>query len=66
MAEERIKNLADFFYSSNSSLIVPCRLMLTFGMAGQDLTKKQFIKLFSILNNSINLKKDLKKFLKEI
>jgi hypothetical protein len=63
---ERIKKLADFFYSSNSSNDVPLRLScLTGRYTGIDLNKESFIAIFVILNRSTDLKKDLAAFLEQ-
>ena len=62
MTKKRIQELADFFYSSNSSNVVPFRIAIVMGMAGTDLNKYELIGLLSILNNSKNLKKDLLEF----
>ena len=59
MRKERIEELVEFFYSSNSSKKVPCRLSLTFGMGGADLTKDGLRDLLYILSFSLNIKKDL-------
>ena len=67
MTEDKIQQLAEFFYSSNNSNDVPLRLAITTGMySGFDLKKDNFIKLFTILNNSKNLKKDLMNFRKDL
>lgn len=67
MTEERIQSLANFFYSSNSPNRVPLRLSIMTGQYnGADLTKEDFIGLLKILNNSINLKADLKEFIESI
>lgn len=68
MTKERIKFLADFFYSSNSSNDIPCRISLTTGQfSGINLDHKDnFITLINILNKSNNLKEDLEKFLADI
>jgi len=67
MTNKRIKELADFFYSSNSSNIVPLRISIITGQySGNDLTYKEFIRLMGILKNSKNLKKDLYNFREEI
>jgi hypothetical protein len=67
MTKDKIQQLADFFYSSNDSNNVPLRLAITTGIySGFDLQKDKFIKLFTILNNSKNLKKDLMNFRREL
>jgi len=67
MNNKRVKELADFFYSSNDSNIVPLRISVTTGRyTGEDLTRENFMKLLSILNNSDHLKEDLTKFLEDI
>jgi len=64
MDKNRINELADFFYSSDDSNIVPLRLAITTGQySGFDLNKKDFITLMEILNKSKNLKEDLEYFL---
>lgn len=67
MKNERIYQLADFFYSSDNSKNVPLRLAIITGQySGADLTKGKFIKLLFILNNSAHLKEDLTKFLEDL
>ena len=67
MTNKRIRELADFFYSSNSSNDVPLRISIVSGMySGATLTKEKFIKLLSILSASNCLKKDLLKFREEV
>ena len=64
MTDKRIKQLADFFYSSNSSNDVPLRISCSTGRySGIDLDREGFISLFIILCKSENLKKDLLDFL---
>jgi hypothetical protein len=64
MTNYKIKKLADFFYSSESSNDVPLRIMITTGQySGFNITKDGFITLMSILNNSKNLHKDLIEFI---
>lgn len=64
MTDQRIEQLADFFYSSNSSNDVPLRLTITMGQYnGFDLNKEAFIDLMYILNNSKDLKNDLMGYL---
>lgn len=61
--KKRIIELADFFYSSDSSEDVPLRLCCETGrFTGFDLNRDEFISLFSILAKSKNLKEDLKVF----
>lgn len=63
MTKKRIVELANFFYSSNSSKDVPLRIAYVTGQfTGFDLDKEGFISLFTILNRSKNLKKDLTEF----
>lgn len=63
MTLKRIRELADFFYSSNSSEDVPLRICCETGRySGFDLNRDAFISLFSILTKSKNLKEDLKVF----
>jgi hypothetical protein len=60
LTKKKIQQLADFFYSSDSSEDVPLRLAIVVGQfSGSDLDKNEFIKLFEILVSSTNLKKDL-------
>ena len=67
MNKKRVQKLADFFYSSDDSKLVPLRIsVITGGYTGSDLTKENFIKLLSILNDSNNLKEDLIEFLEDI
>ncbi|MBA7534340.1 hypothetical protein ES705_26586 [subsurface metagenome] len=67
MNKKRMQELADFFYSSDDSKIVPLRISIITGRyGGADLTKEDFIKLLSILNNSDHLKEDLTGFLEDI
>jgi hypothetical protein len=64
MTKKRIKMLADFFYSSESSRDVPLRLACVTGRySGFDLTKDEFVSLFMILSQSQNLKADLTQFI---
>lgn len=66
MTEKRIKELADFFYSSNNSDEVPIRIMAATGQfSGFDFSKVAFIELMKILNKSMNLKEDLLNFREE-
>jgi hypothetical protein len=62
MTRDRIKKLAEFFYSSNNSNDVPLRIAIVMGMGGNDLSKEAFCQLMLILENSIDLKKDLLTF----
>lgn len=62
MTNKRIEKLAEFFYSSNSASDVPLRIAITTGMGGDDLSKNDFCILMSILENSVDLKKDLISF----
>lgn len=65
--KNRVLELADFFYSSDDSNVVPLRIAIITGRyTGSDLTRENFIKLLSILNNSNNLKEDLIEFREEI
>lgn len=67
MNRERVQELANFFYSSDDSNIVPLRIaIITGGYTGADLTEENFIRLLFILNNSDHLKEDLNKFLKDM
>lgn len=64
MTLKRIRQLADFFYSSNSSEDVPLRIACVTGRySGIDLDRQEFISLISILSRSNDLKKDLADFL---
>jgi len=65
MTKERIEELVKFFYSSKSTKKVPCRISLSFGMAGSELTETGLRDLLNILSFSANIKKDLKSFLEE-
>ncbi|MDP2362750.1 MAG: hypothetical protein Q8M94_03160 [Ignavibacteria bacterium] len=63
MTKERIKKLADFFFSSNDVSDVPLKIAITTGQySGNDLTRGSFISLMNILNKSENLKEGLKEF----
>jgi hypothetical protein len=67
MTDKRIQELADFFYNSDNSNVVPLRISIITGQySGNDLTYKEFIRLMNILKNSKNLKKDLYNFREEI
>lgn len=67
MTNKRIQELADFFYSSNNSNVVPLRIAIITGRySGLNLNRKNFTKLISILNNSDHLKEDLLEFLENI
>lgn len=64
MTLKLIRQLADFFYSSNSSADVPLRISCTAGRyTGLDLGREEFVELFVILSRSNGLKKDLTDFL---
>ena len=64
MTKKRIKELADFFYSSDNSEDVPLRLCCETGRySGFSLNRDEFISLFSILSKSKDFKKDLKVFM---
>ena len=64
MIKKRICELADFFYSSNSSDDVPLRMACIRGQfGGFDLDRENFILLFTILSKSHDLKKDLAEFM---
>jgi hypothetical protein len=66
MTLNRIVQLADFFYSSNSSEAVPLRIACSTGrFTGIDLDRQEFISLLVILNRSTDLKKDLADFLEQ-
>ena len=63
MDKDRIKKLADFFYSSDDASDVPLRVSVIRGMySGHDLNKESFIDFMKILENSTNLKDDLNNF----
>jgi len=63
MTKKRIKELADFFYYSNSSDDVPLRICCTTGKyTGFDLDPDAFVSLFTILIKSKDLKNDLTAF----
>ena len=62
MTNKRIKELADYFYSSNSSSDVVFRLSLSFGMGGCDMSYSQFVNLMEILSRSDNFIDDLNVF----
>jgi hypothetical protein len=63
MTKKRIIELANFFYSSNSSKDVPLRIAFVTGQfSGFDLDREEFISLFTILSKSYDLKKDLAEF----
>ena len=63
MAKKRIKELANFFYSSDCVEDVPLRICCSTGRySGLDLGSKEFVSLFSILAKSKDLKRDLKTF----
>jgi len=67
MTNDRIEVLAEFFYSSDSSRDVPLRLSINCGqVCGLDLEIDSFIELMKILATSVNIKKDLAQFLKEL
>jgi len=67
MNKKRVQELADFFYSSDDSNIVPLRISVTTGgYTGEDLNKENFVKLLYILNNSVHLKEDLLKFREDL
>ena len=66
MTNKKIKELSDFFYSSNSQTDIPLRISITTGQySGFDLTKTAFQELLKILNKSVNLKTDLVEFLEK-
>ena len=66
MTNQRIKKLAKFLYSSNSSNDVPLRISIITGMCGYDLTEKDFCILMLILENSTDIKTDLRDFINSI
>ena len=66
MTLKRIRKLADFFYSSNSAVDVPMRIACSTGRyTGIDLGQQEFMALFTILNRSNDLKKDLSDFVEQ-
>ena len=66
MTLKRIRQLTDFFYSSDSSVDVPLRIACSTGRyTGIDLDKQEFISLFTILTRSNDLKKDLSNFMEQ-
>jgi hypothetical protein len=66
MTQKRIKELANFFYSSDESEEVPLRIAAVTGQySGFDFDKNGCIKLLTIMNKSTNLKKDLELFCQE-
>ena len=66
MTRDRILELVNFFYSSDTSADVPCRIALTFGMSGVDLSADDLIEFLTILSNSSNLKSDLRTFIEKM
>lgn len=61
--KKRIKELVNFFYSSDSSDDVPVRIMISTGKWGLfDLYNESLNEFLIILNSSNNLKEDLLKF----
>jgi len=66
MTAKRIKQLADFFYSSNSATDVPLRISCSIGRyAGFDLDRDSFVSLMLILARSDDLKADLAAFVEQ-
>lgn len=65
MDKDRIIKLSQYFYSSDSAKHIPLRICITRGMDGFDLSKEEFIKLMTILSESINLKEDLISFIND-
>jgi len=67
MTHERIKQVADFFYSSDDASDVPLRpAIITGQFSGADLSKRRCIQLLKILSDSEDLKSDLKHFLEDL
>ncbi len=63
MNKNKIKQLSNFFYSSNEADEVPLRISaITGAYTGFDLSKEAFEELLELLNNSVNLKEDLRNF----
>lgn len=63
MTDERIQQIADFFYSK-SAYDLPLRLAISVGeFKGADLNKQRCIQLLTILSNSESLENDLYDFL---
>jgi len=62
MTDERIQQVADFFYSK-TAYDLPLRLAISVGeFKGSDLSKEGCIELLTILSNSENLENDLYDF----
>ena len=66
MDKIQIAKLADFMYSSTNSQDVPFRLSLSFGMAGDDIDKRGFIKLMKFLSTTRCNKKEFSDFLESL
>jgi len=64
MTKERIQEVADFFFSSDSQKDVPLRLSISVGeFRGYDLDPTDCVELLTILAESQDLKGDLSQFL---
>jgi len=64
MTEERIREVVDFFYSSDNQDDVPLRLSICISdFRGFDLDPEDCVDLLTILTESQNLKDDLAQFL---
>ena len=67
MTLKRVKVLADFFFSSESTRDIPLRISCVTGRyTGFDLERAEFESLFKILSKSQNLRKDLAGFLERV
>lgn len=66
MTRERIQELADFFYSSDNATDVPFRLSLSFGMAGDDISKDEFIEIMKWLSEGDISKESANELLVEL
>lgn len=63
MTQKRIKEVSDFFYSSDDSDKVPIRIAATTGQfGGFDFPKDGLIRLLTIIDKSKNLRRDLLTF----
>ena len=66
MTNKKIKEIADFMYSSGTSNIVPFRVSLTFGMSGTELHKRDFIALLKLFRDEEPNKHNFNIFLNNI
>jgi hypothetical protein len=63
MTKKRILELADFFYSCDSTRDIPLRICCETGRySGFSLDREEFVSLFLILTRSEHLKEDLQAF----